>query len=296
MTRKRKLIRSLAGPVLMLLPAPAALGAATSDPFVFEASATYCVVTHPLEAWLPVRQTTCEQQHVIPRSCSNSGGRQRDEEGVDDRNVAWWAASHHVRTDVWKGREWCQARPWFDFAFTVDDAAEDLETSYMLGTFGLHWSLFLHSYNDRHAEHAGSRFIPFRFDAASNLLYGWAWLANTPQKILNQIAYIADKDHWHLLIDLVLFALIVFPVELILAIVATALGLLGGVVFNPLDTVVALPSAIVLLFETTFSALWYYVLGIWRTVTSGWLGIPLVLVGVPLSVVGPYVSIRTVFR
>lgn len=296
MIRRRALTRSFTASVLLPLLAHTALGEPTSDPFIFEASATYCALTHPVEANWPVRQSTCEQQHVIPQRCDKSGGRQRDEEGIHDRNVVWWAASQHVKTDVWKGREWCQARPWFDFAFTVDDAAEDSEISYMLGTFGLHWSLFLHSYNDRPGEHAGSRFIPFRFDAASNVVYGWAWLANTPQKILNQIGYIAHEGHFHLLLDLGLFALVLFPAELILAVVATGLGLAGGLVLNPIDTVVALPSAVALLFETTFSAIWYYVLGLWRTVTSGWFGVPLALAGVPLSLAMPYLSVRVIFR
>ena len=247
--------------------------------FTYEAGKIYCGLTHPAELISPVRRSTCEEQHII----------QQQSGGVDEFNVVWWPASSHVRTDLWGGRPWQNSRPWILFGFT-DDAEENLEKAYMLGTFGKSWSLFQHSYKGR----GDSSLILADFDGVSNLLYGYSWLANLPQKYLNKFSYLSDRGHWHLLVDMVI-SIFVLGLEAVLAIATSLIGFVVGTLFNPIDTLSAIPGGLWLAVEATLAAVGNYATGVFAMATSGFLGLVLTPVAMVLSVL-PFVILSAVTR
>lgn len=216
----------------------------------------YCTLTHPVEFIFKLgkKQTTCEEQHVIQQRVG----------GGHTANVVWWATSHHVRTDK-PGGVWSMNRP--NVLGFTDDNKINLEKAYMMGTFGLTWSLFQHSYNG-----AGpSRIIAFEFDGVSNLLYGFSWLINTPQKYVNQMAYLADKKHWHLMIDMIIL-IFVLAIEMLVALLVTVCGTVTGLILNPIDTLFAIPGGIWLAFKSCIVAVFHLLSGLWAllTVKGGW--------------------------
>ena len=253
----------------------------------------YCHITSPME-WLAEepKAHTCERQHIIPRTWGPDDDREALRCGVDTLNVAWWPTSWHVRTDSWKGgapfgsgdKAWLDSRPWLDFGLgSSEEARINLQRAYMMGTYGLTATLVLNSY-DENKSHK-SKFLFLEFDGMSNLLYGWAWLVNTPQKILNQFAYISDKGWWWTSIDLLLFAFLVWVVEALLLTVATVLGVTIGTLLNPWDTLVAIPSGLLLALETTVWAVFEYALGILRVIWSRWFGFVIVIPAVLVSAI-----------
>lgn len=228
---------------------------AESQPFSM--GKLYCELTHPAEMLYPIRNATCEKQHVIQ---AQSGG-------MNAANIVLWSASNHVRTDIWNDQPWQNNRPWMVFAFT-GDADVNLEKAYMLGTFGLNWSFYQHNYSGG----GDSSLIISEFDGVSNFLYYVSWMINMPQKYINQVAYIADKGHWNLGFDMVL-ALFVLCLEIALGFFAMIAGVIVGTVLNPLDTVCALPGGIWLMVETVIAAFAQFGLGIWRLANTGLIGL-----------------------
>jgi hypothetical protein len=217
----------------------------------------YCSYSHPAEYKYPIRQSTCEEQHVI----------QQQSGGDNVENVVWWSASSHVRTDLWKDKVWENGRPWWVLSFT-DDAKINLEKAYMLGTFGMSWATYQHSYHGR----GDSSLVSLKFDGASNLLYFYSWFINMPQKYINMSAYIVDKQNWHLFVDIIISIFLMF-IEGLIAIISTVIGVFAGSIINPVDTLCAIPGAIWLAVETTITAASQYMLGVWRLATSGIIGL-----------------------
>lgn len=241
---------------VLLISFASGSGAATLPYTLGEA---YCALTHPTEFIFKLgnKRSTCEEQHVI----------QQQSGGGDIANVVWWPASHHVRTDVYGSQPWQNNRPWIVLGFTQDNKV-NLEKAYMMGTHGLTWSLFQHSYNGR----GPSKLIAFEFDGVSNLLYGFAWLVNTPQKYVNQMAYLVDKGHWVLIIDM-LILIFVLAIEMLVALVVTVGGAVAGLIFNPVDTLFAIPGGIWLALEACIAAVFQLVVGVWGLLTAGVIGI-----------------------
>lgn len=234
--------------MILLFIAPAANAA----DFSYKAGKIYCNIVNPMESIKPFRLSTCEEQHVIQQQ---SGGTNID-------NIVWWSASEHVRTDLWSDKPWANNRPWFVLGFTGDNK-DNLEKAYMLGTYGVSYSLFLHPYKG-----AGeSSLIAAKFDGASNILYAWSFIINQPQKQINQLAYIVDKKHWRLLIDWVIGLAVAF-IEVIVSILVGMLGAIIGTVFNPLDTLFAIPGAIILGVETIIPAFGQTAMGILRVIEA----------------------------
>lgn len=232
---------------------------AYAETFSYRAGEAYCAITHPVELVFKLgkKPSTCEEQHVIQQQ---AGGR-------DEENVVWWPASHHVRTDVAGSKPWERSRPWLVLGFTKDNNI-NLEKAYMLGTHGISWSLYQHSYNGR----GDSGLIAFEFDGVSNLLYGFSWLINIPQKFIHQSAFLIDKGHLHLLIDMVVL-IFVLGFEIVLATFTTAIGAIAGTILNPLDTVFAIPGGVWLALETIIAAVFQTISAVWSLLTSGLLGI-----------------------
>lgn len=230
-----------------------------AETFSYTAGGAYCAITHPVEFAFKLgnKRTTCEQQHVI----------QRQTDGGDIENIVWWPTSHHVRTDVTGSKPWESARPWLVLGFTGDNNV-NLEKAYMLGTHGLSWSLFQHSYNGK----GDSSLIAFEFDGISNLLYGFSWLINIPQKFIHQTAFLLDKGHLHLLVDM-LILVFVLAFEAVIAIFITVVGAVAGSIMNPVDTLFAIPGGLWLAFETVIAAIFQTVSAIWSLLTSGLLGL-----------------------
>lgn len=226
----------------------------------------YCALTHPAELLGNVRNSTCEKQHVI----------QQQSNGGHSANTVWWAASDHVRTDVWNDKPWQNNHPWMVLGFS-DDNEKNLKKAYMLGTFGVNWSMFQHDYSGKK-----SSLIMTDFDGVSNLLYGYSWLINIPQKIINRSAYITDKGHLHLWVDSLLLILVVF-LEGAICLFCMVGGAVLGTVFNPIDTILAIPGGLWLAAETTVAAISQYVFGMWRMLTSGLWGIVLLVPAIILS-------------
>lgn len=232
---------------------------ANSETLSYKVGEAYCALTHPTEFIFKLgnKRSTCEEQHVI----------QQQSGGGDIANVVWWPASHHVRTDVYGSQPWQNNRPWIVLGFTQDNKV-NLEKAYMMGAHGLTWSLFQHSYNGR----GPSKLIAIEFDGVSNLLYGFAWLVNTPQKYVNQMAYLVDKGHWVLIIDM-LILIFVLAIEMLVALVVTVGGAVAGLIFNPVDTLFAIPGGIWLAIEACIAAVFQLVVGVWGLLTAGVIGI-----------------------
>lgn len=220
---------------------------AQSLPFL--AGRTYCTITHPTEAIFKVRNSTCEKQHVI----------QQQSGGVDELNTVWWAASSHARTDVWNDKPWQNNRPWLNFGLG-SKSRQNLEQAYMMGTFGKSWSYYFHDYNGRN-----SKPVATKFDGVSNALYYWSWLVNTPQKFVNKLAYIFDKGHYRLLIDMIV-SIPVFLFELVVGGIITVVGVVLGTLLNPVTTVFSIPGGLVLAAETLIPAVFQFALGIFRVI------------------------------
>lgn len=255
------------------------VGAASADSVAYSAGKLYCNLTHPAEALSPIRQSTCEEQHVIQQQAG----------GGHSNNVVWWSASSHIRTDSWNDRPWQESRPWVVVGFT-EEADVNLEKAYMLGTFGNSWSFFQHSYRGS----GDSEWIFLEFDGVSNLLYTYSWFVNLPQKYLNKSAYIADKGNWHLVFDMLL-AVLVLALEGVFAIFLGVLGVVIGTLLNPIDTVFAIPGGIWLGVETTIAAVAQYLLGVWRLIAAGFWGWVVLPFAVMLSV-APLMVLQKTFE
>lgn len=131
----------------------------------------------------------------------------------------------------------------------------------MLGTWGLSYSIFKHDYNG-----ADSTLIIFDNDGISNVLYSFSYIINLPQKYINQWVYILDKERYSLSIDLVL-AIPILIFEIVLAMVMGGIGFITGLILNPIDTIMAIPGGIVYAIDTSITAVWNTVLGLFRLVT-----------------------------
>lgn len=253
---------------------------AKADPLVYSIGKTYCHLTHPVESIAPIRRSACEEQHVI----------QQQDGGGDYQNVVWWSGSAHTRTDVWNDKPWQESRPIFVFGFT-DDNNTNLEKAYMMGTYGLTWSLYQHSY---HGD-GDSSLIITEFDGVSNALYFVSWLINLPQKYINQVAYIADRGHFRLALDLIPLVFVVL-FEIVMGFVTSAVGVVLGTVFNPIDTLLAIPSGVALLIESAFSAIAELVAGLWRILSAGifgWIMLPvsILILALPKRLIDRFQSI-----
>lgn len=246
----------------------------------YQVGKAYCGITHPTEMVSPIRRTTCEEQHVI----------QQQSGGGNEANTVWWSASSHVRTDVWASKPWENNRPWIVLGFTKD-AKKNLEKAYMLGTFGSTWSFFQHGYRGN----GESKLIITDFDGVSNLLYGFSWFLNTPQKFLNKTAYIADKGHWSLLIDMGI-AVFVLGFEAIAALLTTLVGAVVGTIFNPIDTLLAIPGGLWLLVETTIAAVANYITGIFQFFSLEQAGFWKGIILLPFAILGSFLPFMAMLK
>ena len=228
----------------------------------------------------------CEQQHVIRAADESAKSR-----GLGARNstenVVWWSRSDHARTDRWKDRPWLEEEPWFIVDFGVTEVERNLYRAYMMGTYGMAWSVFFNSHN-----RPGSTLVLKEFDGISNLVYFVSWVVNTPQKILNKMAYISDTGRWYAFADLLLFVFVLAIAEFLLGCVATIGGVVLGTIFNPWDTLVAIPGGILLAIESIVSAVTEYAFGLFRVVFSNWYGILVAIIAVPLSLVPVWIASR----
>lgn len=236
----------------------------TSWPYTL--SKGYCVITHPVEWWGTVqkadenpdirRNATCEKQHIIQQQSSYSYLDNKDK-----ANTVFWAESYHSRTDRWNDKPWENKHPFWSNAGFTKDASRGLYEAYMLGTWGLSYSIFKHDYNG-----ADSTLIIFDNDGISNVLYSFSYIINLPQKYINQWVYILDKERYSLSIDLVL-AIPILIFEIVLAMVMGGIGFITGLILNPIDTIMAIPGGIVYAIDTSITAVWNTVLGLFRLVT-----------------------------
>lgn len=247
-------------------------------------SKQYCNFTNPVEHIRNLRRSTCEQQHII----------QRQSGGEDTTNAVYFSGSNHMRTDRWDDKPWENARPWLNLGFT-GESRQSLEQAYMLGTYGPSWHFLIHSYNGN----GGSAFTAVEFDGVSNFLYGYSWLINIPQRMINKMAYIASPkkyrqsgmdivqhNRFYLIGDFVV-AIVVVGFEALLAIVSTIVSTIVGTLFNPVDTLSALLGGLVLVAQTSLIAVFGYLKGVFNILTGGWLGILLL----PLSIIGSFLPI-----
>jgi hypothetical protein len=213
---------------------------------------------------------------VLPQNAGDSAVRSLAAKiDVDSNNVVWFPQSFHTRTDTWGDRPWITDPPfWVNAGFT-DESSVDLYQAYMLGTWGITYSFFKYDYNTSNPEAVKSYFIPTSFDGVSNFVYGYSWLVNTPQKFMNQLAYVispkstesSKKKFWYLLGDLVVQVLVT-SLEAGFALMATMFGVVVGTVLHPVNTVAAIPGGIVDLIDATFTAGWNLLASVWHVITS----------------------------
>lgn len=212
-----------------------------------EISRRACEVLHPVETLeTPDGVQVCERQHLVRQA----GDTCKADSNECDALTAYWSKSDHDYTDrQGESSPYAQDDPWF-LSFT-DDNRFNMEAAYKAGTYGLDWTVLLVNYNSK----STVAFAPMKFDGVSNLVYGISWLINVPQKFLHQVLYVIQIREPILLIDL-LIGLVLLPLQIGLGVAATAAGLVGGSVLNPVDTILAIPGGIMLLVQTVIQAVW----------------------------------------
>lgn len=217
----------------------------------------YTFITNPVESITYQSKsydgrTAIEEQHTIPQSHNGS-----------DSYVVYWARSNHTVSDRWRDRpalvDWPSNVILRVVTLNHQNARENLSRAFLMGTYGIKYSVFFHDYaSDNHP-----RLVSLTLDGVSNLLYGVTWLINTPQKFANRIAYIIDGNeptYWYL-VDVVI-GLFVFAFEVVVATVFTVIGVIFGTILHPITTIFALIGGIFMFLVSAFMAVWKLLVGI----------------------------------
>ena len=278
----------------------------------YKAGKLYCQLTSPASSIKTFLQTqykgtgqgvkqACEEQHIIPQKQAIIQTKGTSPEWVNVQNVAWWPTWEHTRTDRWKSTSvtlegtqykaghWVTKRPsiWFR---NKQDQVDELTSAYMMGSYGLKWTLFLHNYggkkkyvyqenkqdsgriitcsfNSEVCDPVSSRLVATKFNGVSNALYGYSWFINIPQKVVNGLAYTINKRQFTYFIDW-FFSLFVLAIEAFIAILMTVIGVVLGTILHPINTIMAIPAGIELAIDTSITAFTQLIAGIWRLVTG----------------------------
>lgn len=241
---------------------------------VLELSLTYCAVTHPFEAmFVSARcdvsdqdelkrercnnRITCEQQHVIQRQAvSKDKVSSSVIQDVDLSNVAIVPASSHITTDTWAGNGvWLQGKTWENetpfghilIPYFSDSAQRAMIQSYKLARYQLEPIFLL--YNYRTDSWSDFSITMLHWNGIAQLSYLVIGAANTPAKFMRKAAYLVDKKHYILLIEHFTIGFFVLMLESIVALFYYMIGIIVGTYLHPWDTLVSIPSGIVMMIE-----------------------------------------------
>lgn len=231
-----------------------------------------CESTHPMETWSVVRgveawktgttyntpqRHVCEKQHVIQQGGLLCAGDLRSKE-CDWRTVYWPRTLHQYTDSI--GERVYQKDSTFDRGITSDNHY-DLEAAYKMGAYGVPWSVMFVDYKDKQGlttderGYTGGRthFVSLNMDGVSNLVYFWTWIVNIPQKYANLAVHIFNYNDPKLWVDFFVSFLWTVLIDLPLATASTLVGLVGGTVLNPVDTLFAIPGGAYLFFEAIWT-------------------------------------------
>lgn len=207
----------------------AALLSSPANAMTKEIGKGYCSLRHPVESLTTNRKTACESQHVI----------QRQSGGGNIENTIWISATEHDYLDRSSDSPWATERPWFNFG------DNNLESAYMQGVYarGFHFITYDHHGNG----------VPtlWAWDGASHLTYGVAATFNVITKELSYLGYQIErmmKGQTTQFTD-ALVGVVFNIIELFCGIAYSILGLIVGTIFNPIDTILNIPGAVLLSIE-----------------------------------------------
>ncbi|RUR32749.1 hypothetical protein ELY33_05050 [Vreelandella andesensis] len=186
----------------------------------------YCSIRHPVESLTTTRTVSCESQHVI----------QRQSGGSDIKNTIWISATEHHYLDRSIDKPWDKERPWFNIGNS------SLERAYMQGVYarGFHFITYDH--------HANGVPTLWAWDGASHLTYAVGATFNVITKELSYLGYQIErmKKGQETQFADALIGIIFNLMELGIGIAYSILGIIVGTIFNPIDTVLNIPGAVLL--------------------------------------------------
>lgn len=189
----------------------------------------YCYIRHPVEAYTTTDSSACERQHVIQQQ---SGGGHK-------RNTIWISRTEHHYLDRSRDKPWVKERPWFNIG---DD---NLERAYMQGVYARGFHFLTYNYK-------GSG-VPtlWVWDGASHFTYGVAATFNLITKELSYLGYQIERliDDKPTQFTDALIGIVFNLIELGFGIVYSIFGVIIGTIFNPIDTLLNIPGAVLMSIE-----------------------------------------------
>lgn len=196
----------------------------------------YCAIRHPVETFLSNR-ASCESQHVIQQQFG----------GSNNLNTIWINTTLHTYLDRSSCKPWELERP--DFTAYGD---ENIERAYMIGVYanGYHYFIYDH--------HGDGTLTLTEWDGATHLLYLITTVINLPQKEIGYIEYQIErykKEQSTQFIDAGI-GVVADTIEVFIGAYYSALGIIVGTLFNPIDTLRNIPALVTLTFSGLFNAIW----------------------------------------
>jgi len=215
----------------------------------------YLGLTNPVEAITSASKGgMVEQQHYVPQSFN-----------TNFRDVVLITRINHTVSDRWKNRPFLNKHDNILInALTIfnDDSLASLNAAYRLGAYVSPYAIFRYGYYS-----SKTSLLCTQLDAPSMLVYGFAWLINTPQKLVNKIAYIIDMNTEPSIIcilDIIPNILTFICFEIPLAVVGTTVGTIIAFIFNPFDSICSFLGMFYFLVMSVITACWDLFIGIIR--------------------------------
>lgn len=218
----------------------------------------YCNVRHPVEM-VSSPLSTCEEQHVIQRAAG----------GEDKENIIWINRLEHNYADRALERPWTTVS--FDWLFFEGNG--HLKQAYKMGVYANGYHFMLYDYGKSEGQAT-----LVEWDGASHLVYAVASVANFITKELSYLGYQfetgdgyrAEKrktpTQWT---DALLGVPIDFA-ELYVGVGYSALGVVVGLILQPIDTITNLPGMVVFIVKSILVGLWNTVADIISIFTGGY--------------------------
>lgn len=219
--------------------------------------AIYIKITNPVE-WVTSTQRMWEEQHMTPQYLENDA----------ISSVVLVSRIGHTVSDRWKGKPYLFEHENFIFKLlTLGNAnsRERLNAAYRMGCYNFPYALFCFDYR-----HDTWHLVATELDAPSMFVYGFAYIVNIPQKIINKSAYIATKGTAPSLFTLldVLVNTVSLLIEIPCAIIGTVTGIFVAFLAHPWDSICSILGMVYMLVFSIFTAILDLLVGLFRLVIS----------------------------
>lgn len=143
--------------------------------------------------------------------------------------------------------------------FGNNDSLERLNAAYRMGTYCIPYALFSYDYGGDNWH-----LVSCQLDAFSNLVYGFSWIINTPQKLINKLAFICSKDSYFNIYTLLDIPINIFSCvfDTLCCIAGTYAGFFLGFLFHPIDSICSFFGMFYFIIYSFFIAIIDFIIGL----------------------------------